>query len=949
MSIIAIAGLTLLLIGMLTVMSLERKTARSYSNAARADLAVESGEQFAIEQITNFLKRSDVGGAAFTTWAYHPGGGTNLAFVHALTAGRPEFDDGTTNGAPYLNNANTIWLGTAGNDPDTLWADYQKASDQVVDLNADFSLGAVNGKCLARWVEYATDPAGNRMRYAVWVDDETSRLDVTRIGRKPRGAGVSPAEIPFYSIGELDEDAQTAQTTWRTGGSARSALGTAKFPGDHYGSYTSFSKGYDVIAYGPTFADTGKTTENGFQLPLRGTRKRNVNWEGHVATTQPSDLRVERLMEWMKNGASGFFEKRNLNFWPDVDGNRLPDYQKFSPVNPLAKNLREEQFRTIAASLIDYIDADVIPTQPPALAGKNFGNPPPGGSLVRIYVEVPRPDYFGADRTVRINEYQVIWNCRGETDNFKAQARVSRQDLGNGNYRYTIPITYRYELWNMDENPIPEQTYQVRTTYSQQIESGALGGKNAIPPYTEFVHTLNSGAPIAFQGNQIQVFDITETHTVVGNRERDTDWASFREFYWQTKPDGSRTPVTSKIPNGNQKQALVLLNAASGEWFDNTGYLQLSSSPSDGVCSVGPGNAGAKKGNRINDPRMSPLRMYDDLLPKHYLRADRDWAGNKPGTIGTPNNEITGDNYQNFHFWLDGPYFQNLQNPQQGVTNIANAPLQSIGELGRIFDPSWAHPAGRGGILTAHEEKVVSPFRGGGTLAIGQPAMALLSGSTFADHLDAKPWNLLDIFSVEGSGSSLTSDEFSDYEWQGRINVNSMKQLHLNATGSNFETLIQLPSLFNAGATRPQELDEQSIKDAVKARFTKGASPQSGAPITAWNEAQPFYGIGQLSELSAWNNEESYKPNEDRRAGDLKLLNRSDYSREEPASRVFNLITTASHTYRIVTLGQTVDPNGKIVGNSKKEKVCFLKCEWEATTGVLKSITTEVLYERNLN
>ena len=189
MTIIAIAGLTLLLIGLLTVISLERKTARSYSDAARADLAVESGLAVATEQITGFLNRSDVGGAAFTTWAYHPGGDSTPGSLLALTSGRPEFDIGTTAGSPYLSTTNTTWLGTAGDDPDKLFADYASGSKDVFNFNSKNALGTLTGACLARWQNFGTDPEGRQIRYAVWVDDESSRLDVTQIGTKTREIG----------------------------------------------------------------------------------------------------------------------------------------------------------------------------------------------------------------------------------------------------------------------------------------------------------------------------------------------------------------------------------------------------------------------------------------------------------------------------------------------------------------------------------------------------------------------------------------------------------------------------------------------------------------------------------------------------------------------------------------------------------------------------------------
>jgi hypothetical protein len=225
MTILAIAGLTLLLIGLLTVLSLERKTARSYSDAARADLAVESGLAVATEQITTFLKRTDVTGAAFTTWAYHPGGDSAPGSLLALTAGRPEFEIGTTAGSPFLSTGNTTWLGTAGDDPDKLFSDFAAGSEDVFDFNANNALGTTTGACLARWQNFGTDSEGRQLRYAVWVDDETARLDVTHIGGADRVDGNTPSEFPFFGIGKLATADAAKQPSWRTGDSPRARLG----------------------------------------------------------------------------------------------------------------------------------------------------------------------------------------------------------------------------------------------------------------------------------------------------------------------------------------------------------------------------------------------------------------------------------------------------------------------------------------------------------------------------------------------------------------------------------------------------------------------------------------------------------------------------------------------------------------------------------------------------
>ncbi len=941
MTVIAIAGLTLLLIGLMTVLTLERKTARSYSDAARAELAVESGVAVTIAQITQFLERPDVGGAAFATWTYHPGGESSPGSLLALTAGRPEFDNGTTSGSTFLNADNTNWLGTSGGDPDELFADFQTGSEDVVNLNANNALGAINGLCLARWQNYGTDPQGNQTRYAVWVDDETARLDITRIGTQAREDGNSPAEIPFFEAGILEADVAAAQDNWRTGDTPRAFLDDSMFPKELSSASTSFSRGYDVLAYAPSYAQAGASEKNGYPLPLRGGLKRNLNWSGHL-TEGSVDERVERLTEWMANGAEGFFNKRNLNYWADSGGAAEPAYQPPDSENLFAGDLRKEQFRSISASLIDYLDPDNIPTQPASLAALDFGNPDPGAGPVLLMSDVPRPGFFGADRTVRINEVQVIWNSEGAADDFKAKPNVARTSTGSGFYRYEIPVTYRFELWNMDENEIPAASYEIRTTYMQQILGTAFGavGAEPIPEETELVFPLNSGNPIAFAPNEIKVFDITRTYVRDSNNDRGTTWKNF-----MAGGPGSGDDQ----PDGHTRQAHVLLNPGTGEWLHATGYLSMSQTPADGVVSAGPGNRGPLKGNKLNDPRMTTLRMYDKDSSLLSHAPDRDWSGNKPGTMGFVNNKPDTYNYQDFRYWLDRPYLQVMTRPLQGISRVENRAMRSLAELGRVFDPSWTHPAGRGTGDGPFAQGVLSPFRGGGTLAIGQPSEATMSGSTMADHLDAKPWNIMDIFAIEGEGDSLGGEEFGNLEWRGRVNLNSQKSF-AQTTGikSNHELVMQLPSLRLGHINRPTDFEFASVAAELKRRLTKGGLRSDGSMINSWKDALPLYSPGQLSELESWSQPTSFEPSESSAAGDLGLMNRSDPSREEAMMRTANLVTTRSHCYRVVAAGEALGPNGEVLARRIQENVLFFHCTWDPITGELKSVKPKTLYVRSL-
>jgi hypothetical protein len=341
--------------------------------------------------------------------------------------------------------------------------------------------------------------------------------------------------------------------------------------------------------------------------------------------------------------------------------------------------------------------------------------------------------------------------------------------------------------------------------------------------------------------------------------------------------------------------------------------------------------------------------MYDSTSELHFHEADRDWSGNKPGKMGFVNNGLNGNNYQDFNFWLDRPYLQSINTPLQGITRVENRPMRSVAELGRIFDPSWTHPAGRGGTNSPLNRKLFSPFRGGGTLAIGQRSKATLAGDSEADHLDAKPWNIMDIFTIKGDGDSMVDDEFGDLEWRGRINLNCQKNFALRTGAkSNHELVMRLSELMLGKVGRPTKFDFGAVATELKSRLTKDGKRPDGSKITDWKRALPLYSPGQLGELETWGKTTSFSPSEDSANNDLKLLNRSDYSREEAMMRSANLITTRSHCYRILTAGEVIDRGVKVLGRRMQENVIFFNCTWDTSTGELISVKPETLYVRSL-
>lgn len=911
---VALSALVLVLVAMLLVARAGRAGAAMHADQLQAELAAESGLAAVEAQVDGFLRREPVGGAGFTTWAYFPAG-DEQAFAVALSSGRPPRE-----GSAWLDEHNTIWLGTVV-DPDQT---YQLRGDPetVVDLNAGHALALGWGPMRARW-QTVLDAAGEpRMRFAAWVDDETSRIDLALAGRRERGAGVAADELEVPGdVGLLGPAQQEEQASWPTPASAAATLGPQLAAGLDF-MLTIGSRGNDVLAHAPQAAAGGPA------VARRGMRKLNVNWSWLVDAQVPADERVGWLADWLEAAAPEFFAYGAPGFWQGT-GTSAPD--EANPLGVVAGTLadRREQMRTIAASLIDSMDADCLPTQPAWLAALDLANPPlaPGGVL--FMQAVRRPEFFGADRCARLNEAQVIWNCRGAADQYLANPEVARVSVAPGVWEYTIPVTWRIELWNMDREPIPPQAYAVRVLSAQQIDSFAFGaiGSAPIPEETELVLELNSGNPVGLGPGEVRVFDVTRTFTRRSVEDRGTTWNSFRLGGAGTQDDQ---------PNGHSRQAMVLLAADSGAWLSAATYQQLTQAPVDGVCSAGIGNKGDLKGNKINDPRLVPLRWYTPAtLSPTVHNPERDANSNKPGRLGAVNN-LTGAeqfNFQNFNFWGDRPRFASLLDPQEGVTAVPNRPMLSLGELGQILDPGWVHPTGRGGGAAdnyAYHAGLTSPFRGGGSLAAGQPQRR--------SRLGASSWSLLDVVSLADP-----AQQFGNPEWRGRVNVNVPKRV-VSSDGrvfDNLEWVLRLPRLERHAAGAPDAFFPERLVAGVRRRLTRGEL-DDGTPVRSWRDARPFTSLGHLSELDAWVDPRTYQPGEERGDGRAAALNRSDAGREEMFCRSANLLTTQSHSYRVFVRGETLR-GGQVVARATREVLVRFTCDYDAQSGRLLKVTPQRL------
>lgn len=234
MTILAIAGLTLLLVGLLSVISLERKTARSYSDATRADLAVESGLAVALGTLTEIAKRDDtlVFRIEDPTKATVAASDRPLGFREQFFTYGALFENGAWRGIPLFSGQSVTALGNNRIDTTPLISQlsvYVAGASQIGRTTEhDQNIPR------AKWVDVpSTNPNGYDLRYAFWIEDLSGRIDGKNAGTLARAEGKTVAEMAYATIFEplatgpvLPPKLVTARGNLRTPASLRSVLTT---------------------------------------------------------------------------------------------------------------------------------------------------------------------------------------------------------------------------------------------------------------------------------------------------------------------------------------------------------------------------------------------------------------------------------------------------------------------------------------------------------------------------------------------------------------------------------------------------------------------------------------------------------------------------------------------------------------------------------------------------
>ena len=378
MSIIAIAGLMMLLVGMLTVMSLERKTARSYSDAARAQMAVDSGLAAALASVTEIASQD--GSIVFrledpvtptVADSARPLGFREQFFTYGAI-----FENDGWRGIPLFSGASESQIGTSAIDTTPLLAEL---TNYVTDAE---KLGKITvhdqNIPRAKWVEVpATEAKGYSFRYAYWIEDLSGRIDGKNAGTIPPNERLSTAELDYATIFDptadepvLPPDLSAKRSELLTSASVRAVL-----------TEEQAKRIEPYIYYFPSAEiPSPKLIPKGFGYEDAGQLAFDLN-------ELVSDRDVDGIADIIN---------RNLPDFEDRKGG-FPDSQDY--------------VKTLAASIIDYADTDSDTTTGGDITAGDFyrgvDSYPFVTELADRYTVV---DPTNSTPTVSVESYVELWN-----------------------------------------------------------------------------------------------------------------------------------------------------------------------------------------------------------------------------------------------------------------------------------------------------------------------------------------------------------------------------------------------------------------------------------------------------------------------------------------------------------------------------------------------------------
>ncbi len=868
MAIIAIAGLTLLLIGLMTVLTLERKTARSYSDAARAELAVESGLAAALGLLGQVGGRDDslvfrLEDPVQPTVASpeRPLGFREQFFTYGAI-----FSNGAWQALPLFSGAAGTVLGNGELDASALNA---QLSAYVGETN---SIGRTTeydqNIPRAKWVEVPAIPSDSgdyTIRYAFWVEDLGGRIPGLTANTVPRAQGLRTTELDYATVLQPTEESPAlpqayadARSKLKTSGSIRPLFTGTSSPtrpedGKRLEPYLHFL---------PANPPPPKVVPQGFGYADAGKAAPDLNTMASAADAGGIAAHIERNIPTFKNRKGGF------------------------PAS-------EDYVKTIAASVIDYADADSDTTTGTGYRGVD--------SYPFVNELFDRYEWIAGTPgqvTIRVETYLELWNPTQQTISGSMEfTNVNRHTIRiplSGERQFS-EVRFPARNITMPPNgftviPVGERTY----TFPE----------GAFPPSElDFIDPTKNDDYAVTENTFLLKWNGTLVDTARGGLQR---------------TDGLLRPGLSNCKwKGNASPAHDWSIGQPGDprssYYINTKVIANSY------------DSNSNWGGRALKQGIAATRPFREVrLEKWADRGSNSTPGVASGTdarVPTATQIVL----KSTGLPTSPPRIFPPNQPTYAPSFISNSgSYLSLAELGHIHDPAqWSDVESTAGSAS-------SRAGGGFTLAIGRPEFAVFD----QDGLRAS--QLLDLFSIADTSPSPV------------ININTAPREVLRSLVAGI--------VLNADPLAPDvEPRKDSVIGDVFADYVmaqRAGKPLRGTsdlnnirknPLTPRDPAKagdtPFFGNIDHFENAPVITDPT-----------TETVTWDDAGREELFRKVMNMVGFTSKNFRIVVAGEARDRNGNLFGRAAREYLYTIEPERDASGAVIPNgnLTFTRRYEKSL-
>jgi len=807
----------------------------------------------------------------------------------------------------------------------------------------------------ANWI-YVTNSSGTLTgRYAYWVDDECSKLDLRTIGSANRTEGTNLSEVSASSLRSLSANLtqnnitnitllKNATQLPRSTANIRFDLGgQAVSDGQAWNAIRPFITQYSLhdqrspdgnLAINLNEFVTTNTTASAItsqvntiataitnNIPTFGTRYYQAT--GPASSASPATPSADDQLKYAKKIAA------NIRDFIDSDSTAtVIDRGGLAYSTPIAVSIP-----TMGGKLpLDSILASDIP-----LVGKEKG--PFLNEYVAAYRVISAEDTTAgsaadATITIRFAHYVELFNLTSQDITYSQLGPNPRVIIANqlpwsNNRPGQQPLRPADIVLNLPTNfNIPAGGYAVLTTDGPPFHPAALNQTDYLP-----INLMSSNSTYFFRraGNA--------TWSLLGTGGQSTPLAGSDFIDYQVS---TRCKTTSRYEMqqnsgaaaagyADQRERLLFVNdngvidytlrvyTANGLYLGRhtRNPTTISTFVGDGFTKPNNTNPEGSDSPRFmrGDPRANTEISQIDANTSHIWKSGTQMYGDKISLLqsfsGGP--KLGGPNYQ----WSISSGAANIARDSwaeyhsAGNGYIANANMTSAGDLGFIFDPSRHSSSGYRSVSR--------------TLRVGQPDRPDFNRNNNSSAALDTNWigglgNGNTTHTNYTRSASMLADVFRfDTNTFGKLNPNGLAR----ATNSPV-----LPALFDG-------FRFASATNNMSSGTLNGTTINTNALLTViTNEFaanRPFIGIGDISRLQVFATNSS--ANSIATGQDMAAFTVSDADREEVFRRTAGLLATQSLAFTVYAIGQTGSiVNNQFIPSATQQKQVVLQFQPEYTT-----------------